>query len=174
MNISFALENASLFITSSFLLLRKCFCNPKRTVVMDFLVYHVPSALRTSRRIFVKLCSMCPHWHQQNQVRQSIWSPHLCLLSNHSESFPTRITDFVFLESFSSIITSKSWSVNKANLAIFRLTVSFAYFRVFVNRRWSPSAPNKYKTFIQSGRGTNNPRKRFTSLNSQITGKGEK
>jgi hypothetical protein len=35
-------------------------------------------------------------------------------------------------------------------------------FRVFVNRRWSPSVPNKYKTFIQSGRGTKNPRKRFT------------
>ena len=35
-------------------------------------------------------------------------------------------------------------------------------FRVFVNRRWSPSVPNKYKTFIQSGRGIKNPRKRFT------------
>ena len=51
-------------------------------------------------------------------------------------------------------------------------------------RRWSPSVPNKYKTFIQSGRGTKNPRKRFTlplhslknyrPLNSQTTGKGEK
>ena len=57
-------------------------------------------------------------------------------------------------------------------------------FRVFVNRRWSPSVPNKYKTFIQSSRGTKSPRKRFTlpihslknygPLNSQTTGKGEK
>jgi hypothetical protein len=47
-----------------------------------------------------------------------------------------------------------------------------------------PSFPNKYKTFIQSGRGAKNPRKRFTlpvnslknygPLNSQTTGKGEK
>ena len=54
-------------------------------------------------------------------------------------------------------------------------------FRVFVN---SPSVPNKYKTFIQSSRGTKSPRKRFTlpihslknygPLNSQTTGKGEK
>jgi hypothetical protein len=46
------------------------------------------------------------------------------------------------------------------------------------------SVPNKYKTFIQSGRGTKNPRKRFTlpvhslknygPLNSQTTGKREK
>jgi hypothetical protein len=43
---------------------------------------------------------------------------------------------------------------------------------------------SKRKTFIQSGRGTKNPRKRFTlpvhslknygPLNSQTTGKGEK
>jgi hypothetical protein len=57
-------------------------------------------------------------------------------------------------------------------------------FRVFVNRWWSQSVPNKHKTFIQSGRGTKNPRKRFTllvhrlknygPLNSQATGKGKK
>ena len=55
---------------------------------------------------------------------------------------------------------------------------------VFVNRRWSPSVPNKYKIFIQSGHRTKNLRKRFTfpihglknygPLNSQTTGKGEK
>ena len=60
----------------------------------------------------------------------------------------------------------------------------FENFRVFVDRRWSPSVPNRYKTFIQSGRETKNPRKRFTlsvdslknygPLNSQTTGKGEK
>jgi hypothetical protein len=60
----------------------------------------------------------------------------------------------------------------------------FENFRVFVDRRWRPSVPNKYKTFIQSGRETKNPRKRFTlpvdslknygPLNSQTTGKGEK
>ena len=59
----------------------------------------------------------------------------------------------------------------------------FENFRVFVNRRCSPSVPNKNKTFMQSGRGTNIPRKRFTLpvhglknyglLNSQATGKGE-
>ena len=52
---------------------------------------------------------------------------------------------------------------------------------VFVNRRWSPSVSNKYKTFIQSSRGTKSPRKRFTlpvhslekygPLNCQTTGK---
>ena len=57
-------------------------------------------------------------------------------------------------------------------------------FRVFVNRRWSPRVPNKHKTFIRSGRGTKNPRKRFTlpvhslknygPLNSQTTGKEKK
>jgi hypothetical protein len=46
---------------------------------------------------------------------------------------------------------------------------------------WSPNVPNKYKTFIQSGCGTKNQRKRFTlpghslknyePLNSQTTGK---
>jgi hypothetical protein len=46
------------------------------------------------------------------------------------------------------------------------------------------TVPNKYKTFIQYGRGTKNLRKRFTlpvhslknygPLNSQTTGKGEK
>ena len=35
-------------------------------------------------------------------------------------------------------------------------------FIALVKRRWSPSVPNKYKTFIQSGHGTKNPRKRFT------------
>jgi hypothetical protein len=34
-------------------------------------------------------------------------------------------------------------------LKFFKFVVNF---RVFVNRRWSPSVPNKYKTFIQSGR----------------------
>ena len=38
----------------------------------------------------------------------------------------------------------------------------FENFRVFVNRRWSLSVPNKYKTFIQSACGTKNPRKRLT------------
>ena len=38
----------------------------------------------------------------------------------------------------------------------------FENFRVFVNRRWSPSVPNKYKTFILSVRGTKNPWKRLT------------
>ena len=48
----------------------------------------------------------------------------------------------------------------------------------------SSSVPNKYKTFIQSGHGTKNLRKRFIlpihslknygPLNSQTTGKGEK
>ena len=57
----------------------------------------------------------------------------------------------------------------------------FKNFRVFVNRRWSPSVPNKCKTFIQSCLGTTNPRKQFTlpvhslknygPLNSQTTGK---
>ena len=67
---------------------------------------------------------------------------------------------------------------------IFEIFKFFENFRVFVNRRCNPSVPNKYKTFIQSGRGTKNPRKRFTlpvhshknyePLNSQTTGKGEK
>jgi hypothetical protein len=30
--------------------------------------------------------------------------------------------------------------------------------RVFANRRWSPSVPNKYNTFIQSGHGIKIPR----------------
>jgi hypothetical protein len=38
-------------------------------------------------------------------------------------------------------------------------------FRVFVNRRWSLSFPNKYKTCIQSGHGIKIPR------NSDVTGK---
>ena len=45
---------------------------------------------------------------------------------------------------------------------IFEIFYFFFNFWVFVNRRSSPSVPNKYKTFIQSGRGTKNPRKRFT------------
>ena len=45
---------------------------------------------------------------------------------------------------------------------IFEILKFWKNFRVFLNRRWSPSVPNKYKTFIQSGRGTKNPRKRFT------------
>ena len=67
---------------------------------------------------------------------------------------------------------------------IFEILKFLGNFRVFVNRRRSPSVPNKYKTFIQSGRGTKNPRKRFTlpvhslknygPLNSRTTGKGEK
>ena len=63
------------------------------------------------------------------------------------------------------------------------LNFFFFYLRVFVNKWWSPSVLNKYKTVIQSGRGTKNPRKRFTlpvhslknygPLNSQTTGKEE-
>jgi hypothetical protein len=34
---------------------------------------------------------------------------------------------------------------------IFEILKFFENFRVFLNRRWSPSVPNKYKTFIQSG-----------------------
>jgi hypothetical protein len=66
----------------------------------------------------------------------------------------------------------------------FEIAWNFWNFRVFVNRRWRPSVPNKYKTFIQSGHGTKNLQKPFTllvhslknygSLNSQTTGKGEK
>jgi hypothetical protein len=58
----------------------------------------------------------------------------------------------------------------------FKKKFNFKFFENFV--------PNKYKTFIQFGRGTKNPRKRFTlpvhslknygPLNSQTTGKGEK
>ena len=42
---------------------------------------------------------------------------------------------------------------------IFEILKFFENCRVFLNRRWSPSVPNKYKTFIQSGRGTKNPQK---------------
>ena len=66
---------------------------------------------------------------------------------------------------------------------IFEILKKKLDFRVFVNRRWSPSIPSKHKTFIQSGLGTKNPRKRFTlpvhslnnygPLNSETTGKGE-
>ena len=35
-------------------------------------------------------------------------------------------------------------------LEIFEILIFLENFRVFVNRRWSPSVPNKYKTFIQS------------------------
>jgi hypothetical protein len=41
----------------------------------------------------------------------------------------------------------------------------FLNFRVFVNRRWSPSALDKYKTFIQSGCGTKNPKMRVFRYN---------
>ena len=70
-------------------------------------------------------------------------------------------------------------------LEIFQILIFFLNFRVFVNRGWSPSVPNKYKTFVQSGRETKNPRKKritlpvhslknYGPLNSQTTGKGEK
>ena len=45
---------------------------------------------------------------------------------------------------------------------IFEILKFWKNFRVFLNRRWSPSVPNKYKSFIHSGRGTKNPQKRFT------------
>jgi hypothetical protein len=68
---------------------------------------------------------------------------------------------------------------------IFEIFKFFLNFRVFVIRGWSQSVPNKYKTFIQSGRGTKNQRKKritlpvhslknYGPLNSQTTGKGEK
>jgi hypothetical protein len=87
---------------------------------------------------------------------------------------------FKFFENFEIL-----WNLMKTEIfEIFEILKYFKNFRVFVNRRWSPSVPNKYKTFIQSGRGTKSPRKRFTlpvhslknygPLNSQTTGKGEK
>jgi hypothetical protein len=82
--------------------------------------------------------------------------------------FIQKMRDFIGLYHFEVIILLKFWNF-------------FKNFIVFVNRRWSPSVPNKYKTFIQSCLGTTNPRKQFTlpvhslknygPLNSQTTGK---
>ena len=49
---------------------------------------------------------------------------------------------------------NENWNFwNLVNICIFFEILKFLFFfRVFVNRRWSPSIPNKYKTFIQSGR----------------------
>jgi hypothetical protein len=95
-----------------------------------------------------------------------------------------RIFHFSFILEFSNFLENFEILWNFMKTEIFEIFKFFENFRVFVNRRWSPSVPNKYKTFIQSGRGTKNPRKRFTlpvhslknygPLNSQTTGKGEK
>ena len=74
-------------------------------------------------------------------------------LSNFLFFFYFRI--FKFLENFKIL-----WNFMKTE--IFEILKFFENFRVFLNRRWSPSVPNKYKTNIQSGRGTKNPRKRLT------------
>ena len=42
------------------------------------------------------------------------------------------------------------------------------------NRRWSLSVPNKYKTFIQSGRGTKNPGKSIVFMDRSIVKQLEK
>jgi hypothetical protein len=160
--ISFALENASLFITSSFLLLGKCFCNPKRTVIMDFLVYHVPSALRTSPKVLYLFGAFGLHRLLTKTLK----------LAN--ETVRRKMARFALLTDQDLDVIIDEDSKNTKSVIRVSEKILNDYLKDKDGKIKSIDEPNKYKTFIQSGRGTNNPRKRFTSLNSQTTGKGEK
>ena len=133
-------------------------------------------------------------WESRLQHKCTWWLQVLWKFWNFElKSFYFFIWNFLkilkFYENWNFWKILKSWEILKSYenffeiLEILEIFIFFENFRVFVNRGWSPSVLNKYKTFIQSGRGTKNPRKRFTlpvhslknygPLNSQTTGKRE-